>query len=283
MNRNIYRSDQGRELFEKYYTDILSCYKDYPYEELYIDTDIAKTHVLKFGDSIKPPLFMFHGSTSNSATWLGSILYFINDFTIYCVDIPGEPGLSEPVRCELNTDEPLKWIESLLDNMKIGKAFLLGMSLGTWYAMNFMINRPNKVHALSMITAGGFAPMKKSFIFKVLFASILGDNGKKAMNNAIYYKTAVPDEVIAFQSLAAAHFNPLMEPLPIFTDDQIRNISVPLQFFGGDHDSLIDSVRTAKRIKTYYPSADVHILEDTGHVILDQFENIFSFFKKTII
>jgi pimeloyl-ACP methyl ester carboxylesterase len=74
-----------------------------------------------------------------------------------------------------------------------------------------------------------------------------------------------------------------MEPLPIFTDDQIRNISVPLQFFGGDHDSLIDSVRTAKRIKTYYPSADVHILEDTGHVILDQFENIFSFFKKTII
>jgi hypothetical protein len=49
-----------------------------------------------------------------------------------------------------------------------------------------------------MITAGGFAPMKKSFIFKVLFASILGDNGKKVMNNAIYYKTAVPDEVIAF-------------------------------------------------------------------------------------
>lgn len=125
--------------------------------------------------------------------------------------------------------------------------------------------------------------MKKSFIFKVLFASILGDNGKKAMNNAIYYKTAVPDEVIAFQSLVAAHFNPLMEPLPIFTDDQIRNISVPLQFFGGDHDGLIDSVRTAKRIKANYPSADIHILKDTGHVILDQFENIFSFFKKTVI
>ena len=283
MNRNIYKTEQGRELVERYYKDLLSCYKDYPYEELYIDTDIARTHVLRFGKTSKPPLLMFHGSTSNSATWLGCISYFIKDFCIYCVDIPGEPGLSEPVRCEFNTDEPQTWIMSLLDNMHIEKTFMLGMSLGSWYAMNFALNSPQKLYALSMITAGGFVPMKKSFIFKAILSSILGESGKKILNNAIYYKTKVPDEVLFFQYLAASHFNPVMEPIPIFTDDQLSKVFLPLQFFGGDHDGLINSVKTGKIIKKYCPHADVHLIKHTGHVILDQFSNIHKFFINNIM
>lgn len=278
MNRNIYKSEQGKKVIEEYYNGILRNYTAYSFEQVFVETYIARTHILKFGTIGKPPLFMFHGSTSNSATWLGCISYFINDFTIYCVDIPGEPGLSEAVRCEFTTDEPVRWITSLLDNMKIDKAFFLGMSLGSWYSMNFALKKTERLYALSMITAGGFAPMKKSFIFKAILSSMLGSFGKNMLNKAIYHKAAVPEQVMIFQTLAATHFNPIMEPLPIFTDEQIKNLSLPVQFFGGDHDGLIDSVKTAKRIKDNCTNADVHILKDTGHVILDQFANIYRFF-----
>lgn len=79
---------------------------------------------------------MIHGSVSNSAAWLGCISEFIENFCIYCVDIPGEPGLSEPKRCILNSEEPFEWLDLLLDSLKIDKACFVTMSLGSWYALN---------------------------------------------------------------------------------------------------------------------------------------------------
>ena len=75
-------------------------------------------------------------------------------------------------------------------------------------------------------------------------------------------------------TIVSKHFIPLMEAIPVFSDAELRKITAPIQFFGGDHDALIDSVKTGERLKSILPHSDIHILKDTGHVIVDQFENI---------
>ncbi len=277
MDKSVYKTEAGRNIVEAMYRDILEAYSPYPFEQLFVTADIAVTHVLRFGDLSKPPLVMIHGSVSNSAAWLGSISYFIEDFCIYCVDIPGEPGLSEPVRCSLASEEPLLWLGSLLDRLGIDNTCLVTMSLGSWYGLNLVIHRPERVRALSMITAGGIVPAKTSFIFKAVFYMMLGRLGQKMLNRSIYHKTEVPPEVLEFQRITSRHFNPVMEALPIFSDNQLRAIAVPIQFFGGDHDALIDSVKTGDRLNKLLPHADIHILKDTGHVIIDQFPLIKEF------
>lgn len=274
MNTNIYKSERGKSILETKYKNILSSYTRYSFEQVYVQTKIANTHILKFGDTSKPPLILIHGSTSNSATWLGCISEFINDFCIYCVDIPGETGLSEPIRCTLNSKEPYEWLNSLLDSLKIEKAFFLTMSLGSWYALNLGINNPERIIALSMITTSGLVPAKKSFIFKAIFYMMLGSLGQKLISKEVYYKTKIPAEVIEFQSLASKHFNPVMESIPIFNDEQLKRINAPIQFIGGDHDSLINTVKTARRILQLFPNTDIQILEDTGHVIIDKFHDV---------
>lgn len=226
---------------------------------------------------------MIHGSVSNSAAWLGCISEFIDDFCIYCVDIPGEPGLSEPNRCFLHSKEPYEWLDSLLDYLKIEKAYFVTMSLGSWYALNFAINKSEKIIAISMITSGGLVPAKVSFIFKAVFYMLLGKSGQKMLNKAIYHKTDVPEEVLEFQAITSRHFNPVMEALPIFSDKQLKNIVSPIQFFGGECDSLMDSVKTAERLKSLFPNTDVHILKDTGHVIINQFSVIKKFLNQTVL
>jgi pimeloyl-ACP methyl ester carboxylesterase len=282
MNRNVYKSENGRNVIETAYKDILEGYTAYPFEQFYAQTKIAQTHIIKFGDMSKPPLIMIHGSVSNSAAWLGCIPEFIEDFCIYCVDIPGEPGLSEPNRCILKSSEPYEWLSSLLDCLKIEKAFFLTMSLGSWYALNLAIHKPDKISALSMITSGGLVPAKKSFIFKSILYMMMGKPGQKLLNKAVYYKTEVPDEVLEFQAIVSKHFNPVIETLPIFSDEQLKNIASPIQFIGGENDSLINSVRTAERISNLFPHADVHVLKDTGHVIIDKFPVVKVFLKQYV-
>jgi hypothetical protein len=122
-----------------------------------------------------------------------------------------------------------------------------------------------------MITTPGIVTTRKKFIYKTILFLMLGSLGQKYINKLIYHKTKMPPEFLEFQAAAYKYFKPVMEELPIFTDDEIENLSFPLQFFGGDCDELIDSVKTAERIGELLPASEIHILKDTGHVIIDQF------------
>jgi len=277
MNRNIYKTEEGRSIIESRYKRILAEFSLYPFEQFFTPTKLAQTHVLRFGDKSKPPVIMIHGSVSNSATWLGCVSEFIDDFCIYCIDIPGEPGLSEPARCVLNSEEPYEWLNSLLNNLEIKQADFVTMSLGSWYALNYAVNSPERIRALSMITSSGLVPSKNSFIFKVILYSMLGKFGKNKINRLIYHKTEVPLEVLEFQAIATKHFNPVFEKLPIFSDEQIKRITFPVQFFGGKCDSLLDSMKTGARFSKLLPHSDIHILKDTGHVIINQFPVVKAF------
>jgi pimeloyl-ACP methyl ester carboxylesterase len=55
---------------------------------------------------------------------------------------------------------------------------------------------------------------------------------------------------------------------------------MPVLFFGGTKDALIDSEKTGKRLKRLLPHAEVSILADTGHAILGKSEEILRFLVK---
>jgi len=282
MNTSVYKSEGGRDLVEKRYREILASYGGRPFEQRFPETSAGRTHVLDFGRKGKPPVLMLHGSMSNSATWLGCAGMFAERFHILCADIPGEPGLSEPARMPLASDAPLKWLDSLLDVLGLSRVARVGMSLGGWYALRFATRRQERVTAASLITAGGVAPERRDFIKKAMFCMIFGKPGKKRLNRLIYHEVPVPPEVGEFQAIVNANFNPVVEPLPIFTDEELRGLTMPLQFFGGDHDALMDTPATAARLSALVPHAEVNILPDMGHVILDRFEAVRDFLSASV-
>ncbi|MBN1466949.1 alpha/beta hydrolase [candidate division KSB1 bacterium] len=277
MSEGVYKSRQGQKVVESFYRQILTAHSSSAFTQLFIQTEIARTHVLRFGETGKPPLVMLHGSAANSAVWLGNIADFIDHFCIYCVDIPGEPGLSEPIRCSLKTDAPYRWLASLLDHLAIDKSSFATMSLGSWYGLNFAIRSSERVKALSMMTTPGIVPAKAGFILKALVFAMLGSAGQRLLSKTIYHKTKVPPQVLEFQGIVSKHFHPVLETIPIFTDTELAKITIPVQFFGGDHDALINSVKTGARLKRLLPHSEIHILQDTGHAIIDQFSAVKDF------
>lgn len=274
MAKSVYKSEEGKKIVEKFYSRVIEQYSPAEYEALFIPTEIGVTHVLRFGDRRKKTLIMIHGSASNSAVWLGAIPEFIDKFCVYCMDIPGEPGLSEAKRTPLGSNDNAIWLKTIMDSLGIAETSFLTVSLGSWYAINFTIRFPEKVKSISLLTTPGIVTAKKSFILKAIFYMMLGDIGQKLLSNAIYHKTEVPLIAREFQALVSKHFVPLTAPIPIFNDELIRNIKAPVQYFGGDHDVLLNSKETGARLKKLIPGAEINILKDTGHVIIDQFNNV---------
>ncbi len=82
MSNKVYKSESGENSIRILVSEIYDSYKDNEFSRLKINTSIGKTNVLQFGDTKKPVLLMLHGTMSNSATWFGSLNYFINDFCI---------------------------------------------------------------------------------------------------------------------------------------------------------------------------------------------------------
>lgn len=206
-----------------------------------VETPLGSTFVVEKSAPGKPPLVLLHGSVSNSASWLGVIPLFARTFSVYCLDIPGEPGLSTSERFPLSSDAPERWLRGALDALGLDRVAFVGMSLGGWYALNFAVHNPGRVSALSLISAGEMAPQKAGFMFKAVFFIMLGKHGQAMLNKAIYHKTIMPQEILEYQALVAKHFRPLGEPIPLFSDEELSRLTMPLQYFGGAKDALLNT------------------------------------------
>ncbi len=190
--------------------------------------------------------------------------------------------MSSPKRFPLASDAPFRWLEDVLDALGLTACFFLGMSLGGWYALNFAIRNPGRVCALSLISGGGIARQKTGFIIKALFYLLLGASGRKLLDKMIYHKVVMPKEILEYQALVSKHFRPVTEPLPLFSDGQLSTLTMPLQYFGGDRDALLETQKSVARLSALLPQAEALLLEDTGHAIVDKFEETREFLARHI-
>jgi len=277
---SVYKSEEAKKKIQSYYREIL---KQWPVknESYSIRANNIETHIIESGSRDDPPLLLFHGTSSNSASWMGDVALWSQHFRVLAVDLPGEPGLSEDRRLSVSDASYADWILGIYSELSISEASMVGMSLGSYAALKFATRQPGKVSKLVLLTTGGIVPPRVGFLFKALFLTMLGKWGIKRLNQMIYHETEVPSEVLEFGMTVMQNFIPnTKEPLSLFSDEEILNLNLPVLFFGGTKDALIDSEKTGKRLKTLLPHAEVSILADTGHAILGKSEEILRFLVK---
>ena len=274
---SVYKSEEGRQKIQSHYREILKCWP-VANRSYSIRAHGIETHIIESGSRDDPPLLLFHGTSSNSASWMGDVPLWSQQFRVLAVDIPGEPGLSEDRRLSVSDGSYADWILGIYRELSIPKASMVGMSLESYAALKFATRVPEKVSKLVLLTTGGIVPPKAGFLFKALLFMMLGKWGMRRLNRMIYYKTEVPAEVLEFAAMVMQNFSPnTTEPLRLFRDEELLNLAMPVLFFGGTKDALIDSEKTGRRLETLLPRAEVNILADTGHAILGKSEEILRF------
>ena len=87
----IYKTEAGRNAIMAFYDTILERWP-VPYESMSIPTRHGRTYVIACGKQTAPPLILLHGSSSNSAMWIGDAAEYCRNYRVYAIDLPGEPA-----------------------------------------------------------------------------------------------------------------------------------------------------------------------------------------------
>ncbi|MBN1991533.1 MAG: alpha/beta hydrolase [Anaerolineae bacterium] len=281
--RSIYKSTAGREEIMALYNQVLAQWP-LPYTQLHIPTRYGSTFVMVSGVASAPPLVLLHGSASNSATWRGDVVEYGRHFQVYAVDIPGEPGKSDPQRFSWDGPAFNEWLDDVLNGLNLEKVILGGISLGGWAVIKYALYKPERVEQAILIVPSGIQPPRLSFVIRLLVLSFLGKWGRRRLKQFMFKGSDFPEELERFLTLVGRHFNYRMGSPPLFTDAELQSLTMPVLYLAGEKDALLDTPKTAERLQKLAPDLTVKIFKEDGHATVNTAALVVSFLKhKTLM
>jgi pimeloyl-ACP methyl ester carboxylesterase len=279
-NGSIYRSAAGEQAIQAFYEEVLAQWP-VPHERLYIPTSLGDTFAIASGAVSSPPLVLLHGSSSNSAAWMGDVLAYSPCYRTYAIDIPGEPGKSAPARPSLKAEGYVDWLDDLLVALHTEQTAMVGVSLGGWIALQYAIARPERVSKLALLCPGGVTAPRTSWMLRLIVLSLFGERGLAAIKRAMFHDVPISEEVEAFMDLVQAHYNPRIEAPPVFSDRELAQVRMPTLLVAGEKDVAYDSRKTATRLRELLPHFQAVLLPEAGHVLLDTPVHVMPFLEAT--
>ena len=268
MTTAIYRTPEGGAEILAFYEQLLTQWP-VPHTRLIVPTRHGDTFVIASGPESAPPLVLIHGTASNSITWMGDVVHYAKYFRVYAADIPGEPGKSDPQRFSWEGTAFVEWMDDLLNGLAIDRATFGGMSLGGWAVLNYAIHHPARVERLILIVPGGICQPRLAFIARVLIYSLLGQWGQDRLKEYIFHGAPLPPDAEHFMTLVNRHFRYRTGSLPLFSDEQLRSLTMPVIFLAGENDVLLNTPKTAERLTRLVPNITVECYADVGHATID--------------
>jgi pimeloyl-ACP methyl ester carboxylesterase len=277
--RPIFKSPQGREAILAVYDQILERWP-LPFETHMIPTRHGETFVLTCGEESALPLVLLHGSTSNSAMWVGDATTYAASFHMIAVDMPGEPGKSQALRFDLDGPDCAEWLHEVLAALALDRVTLLGISLGGWAALKFATYYPQRVEKLVMLCPGGIAPENNLFMLTALPYLFLGPRGAGKFVSKLNAGQPLHTEAVQYIRLMGAHFNPRPKGGPLFSDQELKRLTMPVLLLAGAKDPLIDSRKTAARLERLLPCLHSEILPEAGHMLANMAGRVMPFLSQ---
>ncbi|HTC36884.1 MAG TPA: alpha/beta hydrolase [Bryobacteraceae bacterium] len=278
---SVYKSDEAERAVRERYLEILKHWP-VPNRQLRVPTREGETFIIACGDESAPPLLLLHGSIANSAMWIGDVAAWSKHLRIYAVDMIGDAGLSAPSRPPLSSDAHALWLDDVLQALSLTRVSMAGVSLGGWLALDYAIRRPGRVENLVLVCPGGVGRVKVEVVLKLLPLQMLGSWGKRKASEVVLGRApANPSPALQsflqFFQLIQENFRPRRVKLPVFSDDALKSLNMPVLAIVGGKDVLIDSDGTKRRLERNVAGVQIRYIPEAGHFIPAQTAPILDF------
>lgn len=266
--------------------------ENYLYEDSkFITIDEEFIHYKVEGPEDGEAVVLLHGMLSSIHTWDDWTKELAKEYRVYRFDLPGF-GFSKSTR-QAEYYDPQKRIYShgmntLLDQLGVESAHIVGNSLGGYASWNFAVDYPARVKSLTVVDAVSY-PQDMPLLLKISAAPVLntvsrlqvpgplismgakqvyGDSSKlskfhhKRYKDMMMYKGNRESLAVTAKILKE---NAQDETL----GDRIKDITVPTLVMWGGKDTWTPT-RMAKRWKEDLPSSKVIIYPEAGHVPMEE-------------
>lgn len=272
--KQIYKSEAGRAEILGQYAAFLSFWPS-PFTHHVVSTEFGDTFVIESGNPADTPVVLLHGSASNAAMWLADAAVLGQMHRVFAVDIIGEPGKSAETRPRMSSGCYARWLRQVLDELSINKTAIAGNSMGGWIALDFAIKSPERVSALVLLATSGLYPFRRTFALKMLKSRLFPSSSN--LNQSVTGSAAIPEGVLKYLDLIHREFIPRPLHAPAFSRNELKRLNMPLLYIGGENDKLLNTQRSAARLKRFVSQADARILPATAHTIINMGSDINAF------
>lgn len=113
-------------------------------------TRLGRVSTLEAGDG--PPVLLLHGLGGTKASFLPTVAALAEGHRVIAMDHPGFGDSDKPFPAPYDAPFFAEWAESLLDEMGIEQAHVVGHSMGGRVAIEFGLRNPDRTHGLVLMT-----------------------------------------------------------------------------------------------------------------------------------
>lgn len=266
----VYRSKKAGEKILETYDRLLEKW-ECEIEERDIPTTYGTTHVIETGNKEGTTIVLFHGVGDDSALmWIFNARALGQKYHLFAVDTIGGPGKSRPNENYNKEFDDVRWIDEVLDALKIEKAVIAGVSMGGYLTQLYTLRRPERVLRGISISGSVAAAGKKSTMsamMKIFLPEALLPTDKN-VNKLIRKLCGKHYSVFTENELIMAHYKSLIKGF--------NNMAMGKHNVAGFSAEEIDRIRD----KVFYLVGEEDPFEKIGgKVLLQQYRMNATFYE----
>ena len=270
----VYRSKKAGEKILQTYDQLLTKW-DCEIEERDIPTTYGTTHIIETGNKEGMPMVLFHGVGDDSALmWIFNARALGQNYHLFAIDTIGGPGKSRPNENYNKEFDDVRWIDAVMDAIKIEKAAIVGVSMGAYLTQLYTLRRPEKVlRGISIsgsVAAAGkkstMSAMMKIFLPEALLPTDKNVNKLIRKLSGKYYSVFTDNDLIMahYKSLIKGFNNMAMGYHKVigFSSEEIDQIRDKVTYLVGEEDPF-EKIGGKALLQQYHMNATFY--EGAGH------------------
>jgi pimeloyl-ACP methyl ester carboxylesterase len=243
-----------------------------------VPTSFGTVRAYRFdGPSAAPPVVLLPGRNASTPTWRVNVPALLKRRTVIGIDLLGEAGMSVQDKPIAGPDDEAQWLDDALAGLRLGRAHLMGVSIGGWTAVNYAVRRPGRATSLALLDpVMTFAPIPvKALLVSAAMFLPVPEPLQRRVFSWISGGADVDDSLPEAALISAGSTDyVLRKAMPkLFSDDQLRALDIPVLALIAGRSVMLDAARAAARARNLLPRGQVELWPDASHAINGEYPN----------
>lgn len=238
-----------------------------------VATKFGAVRVYEHGPPGGVPIVLLHGYFLTSAMWARQVASLTSDFTVYTIDMPGQPGASMQSKAMRTPADCARCIADVLGGLGLQGVHLVGHSYGGWLATHTAARFPQRLATMTLIDpASTVARITAKFWMSLLIVTSWPRSARAQRAAAWVTGGAKPGSFVdqlagLFLAGFAAFAPPLGTPTPLFVSARVlRSVSIPSQVLLAGN-TVHDSSKGLQRIHAVVPDWECQLWPGASHAL----------------
>jgi pimeloyl-ACP methyl ester carboxylesterase len=246
----------------------------------FITTAGLRVHVRDSGPRMAPVIVLLHGFGASLHTWDAWAQALESTHRVVRLDLPGAGLTGADPTGDYSDTRGMQVISTLLDELDIAQAVVVGHSMGGRLAWRLAAEQPHRVKQLVLIAPDGLqpsgsddsAPKSPGLAARLLQVTLPKALVRSGLAQAYANPQALSDttvdryhDLLLAPQVRAAMLARMSQPAVRSAPDSLSKISAPVLLLWGEQDRLIAPAR-AQAFMPLLPQAQLVVLPGVGHV-----------------